>query len=504
MFAGNQSMIGITRKSVTLGILASATACSGVASDAGPESALDSATDLGHAEAALTTQQRVLGFEAPLGWTASAGSIGTSTTHTEGATSLSLRNASYSELTSEALSTLSGVSAELAIDVRPPAAAGWGQLQIFASSATLGWSSYQWLGQASLVGLPAGQFTQVKVSLPATVQQKLAQSYGDLRIRLAVNAPASSSGWLFDNLHFVGSTPPPPDCSTGSQYTLTLVNEQGVDATHLQNLRCTFFQVYPLLVNRFNAAATRNVTFSFVETGNNPAWADPGTGVVFLNKAYLAGNPLDSDVVVHETMHIVQAGYSGQVEGWIIEGSADYARDRYGLTNAENHWSIPTGWSAGQHFANGYGEAAAFFKWVDARYRQNQAPVVDALDDIMRTGQYADSTWVSLTGKTVTALWQEYSNNQAPVPASSGVTLYRDSNFTGWSFVVGTGTYNATDLGSRGLHDVISSLRVPAGYRVIAYLDSESQGASTQFTGDASYVGDDWNDKISTIVVQRL
>ncbi len=43
-------------------------------------------------------------------------------------------------------------------------------------------------------------------------------------------------------------------------------------------------------------------------------------------------------------MHIVQ-GYPGygdaRVPGWLVEGIADYARDRYGMDNAAAGWALP-------------------------------------------------------------------------------------------------------------------------------------------------------------------
>ena len=493
------SMVGAS-KAAWLCVLAFACGCS-VATEAGTE---ETESGVGQVQSALTTQESVFGFEAPLGWAASAGSIATSTTHAQGATSLSLRNASYSELSSQLLTTLSGVGTELAIDVQPPAVASYGQLQVFAVSPTLGWQSYKWLGQASLAGLPAGQFAHLSMPLAADVQQKLKQTYSDLKLIIAVNAPASSTGWLLDNLHFTGAA---QDCGAGSAYSLTLDNEQGVDPATLERLRCTFFSVYPQLAARFNPNAAHSVTFSFVETANNPAWAYPDSAIVVMSKAHLAANPFDSDVVVHETMHVVQAGYAGApqvVEGWIIEGSADYARDKYGLRKAETGWSIPTSWAPGRHFANGYGDAAGFFEWIDANYRQNQVPVVDALDDILRAGTYTNSTWNALTGHDVVWLWQTYSNGQAPVSASSGVTFYRDDNYSGWSFTLAPGVYGATELGSRGLQDAISSISVPAGYRVTAYVDDNSQGASVQYTSSTASVGGTWNDLFSTLVVEQL
>ena len=448
------------------------------------------------AESALTASD-VLGFESPANWTASAGTLASSSAHTQGSASLSVSNISYVELVSAPLS-LSGVTSELDVAVRPPITPDWGELQILLTSPTLGLYN-AWVGQASLQGLAANQFATVGVALPSNIQQALSSgSYSDLQIKVVLNVPYSSSAWLLDDLHFKGAAAPTCGDGVGSPYTIAMRGEDGVDPAHVEAMRCTFFTVYPLLVQRFNPEAATTVGMIFTD--------DPGVAWtigsnVYYNKAYLASAPLDSDVVVHETMHVVQAGYTGDTPGWIIEGEADFVRDEYGLNNAANGWAIPTGYSYGQNYHNGYGEAAAFFKWIDAHYRQGLRPVVDELDDIMRLGQYSDQTWVTLTGFTADQLWQTYSGNAAPVSASSGVTIYRDSDYSGDSFTLARGTYDPTDLSARGLDDAISSLRIPAGYTVTVYDDTFS-GTSAVYTSDTSYVGDILNDKISSIVIQ--
>jgi len=448
------------------------------------------------AQAALVTPGDVLGFESPANWTASQGTLASSSVHTQGSAALSLSNFSYSELVSAPIS-LSGVTSELDLSVRPPVSPAWGQLQILVTSPTLNLNN-AWVGQASLQSLAANQFSTVGVTLPSNIQQALSGSYSDLTIKVVLNVPYSSSAWVLDDLHFKGSTTATCGDGVGSPYTIAMSGEAGVDPAHVEAMRCTFFTVYPLLVQRFNPQAATTVGMIFTD--------DPGVAWtignnVYYNKAYLASAPLDSDVVVHETMHVVQAGYTGEVPGWIIEGTADFVRDEYGLNNAANGWSIPTGYSYGQNYHNGYGDAAAFFKWIDANYRQGQRPVVDELDDIMRLGQYSEQTWVTLTGLTVDQLWQAYSGNTAPVSASSGVTIYRDSDYSGNSFTLARGTYDPTDLSARGLNDAISSLRIPAGYTVTVYDDTFS-GTSAVYSSDTSYVGDLLNDKISSIVIQ--
>ncbi len=470
----------------SLGVLS---ACSGAA---GADE-----TSVASAEFALTAQESAFGFESLSSWSASAGVLASSSVHSQGSASLSVTNFGYSELVSAPLGTLSGVTPQLSISVRPPQTPGWGTFQIFVTSPSLNLTN-AWVGQASLQNLPANQFSEVVVDVPASIQQALSKSYSDLRVKLVLNVPYANSAWLLDDLHFKGAATPSCGAGVGSPYTIAMSGEDGVDPAHVEAMRCTFFTVYPLLVQRFNTAAATTVGMIFTDEPG-VAWTS-GTNVYY-NKTYLAGAPLDSDVVVHETMHVVQAGYTGQVEGWIIEGTADFVRDEYGLNNVANGWSIPTGYAYGQNYLHGYGDAAAFFKWIDAHYRQNQRPVVDELDDIMRLGTYSDQTWVALTGHSVDDLWQLYSNNTAPVSASSGVTVYQDANYEGRAFTLARGTYAAIDTNARAINDSLSSLRIPAGYTVTVY-DDDFSGTSAVYTADVPYVGDLLNDKISTIVIE--
>ncbi|WP_437305610.1 basic secretory protein-like protein [Sorangium sp. So ce388] len=449
------------------------------------------------AELALTQQESVFGFENVTQWTASSGTVASSTVHSEGTSALGLSSFTYAELVSPALSSLSGITDELALDIRLPISPSYGQLQVFVSSATLGLSN-TWVGQASLQGLSANTFHELVLAVPPTVKSALQQSYSDLQIKITLSLPSSTSATVLDHLQFKGGTSTPA-CGTGSPYTLNVTTVPGFDNAILEDMECTFYSVYPQLVQRFNTSAATTVGFN-ITNESGVAWASGGS--TFYNKQHMLDNPEDTDVVVHETMHIVQAGYSGQVPGWIIEGTADYVRDAYGLNNTAAGWSIPSGWVYGAHYLFGYGDAAAFFKWIDATYRVNQAPVVDALDDILRAGTYSSQTWVTLTGYDVESLWQQYSNNQAPLPATSGITVYEDSSFGGRAVILDRGEYDVSDLGARAVgNDWISSIQVPAGYTVTVYLDSPFAGTSVVYTSSQASLGT-LNDKISSIVVE--
>jgi hypothetical protein len=79
------------------------------------------------------------------------------------------------------------------------------------------------------------------------------------------------------------------------------------------------------------------------------------------------------------------------------------------------------------------------------------------------------------------------------------VIIYEDANFQGKSAAHGVGRY---DLGQLGIaNDTLSSLRVPLGMEATLYENAHFAGQSKTFTRDAGYVGDDFNDITSSIVV---
>ena len=83
-------------------------------------------------------------------------------------------------------------------------------------------------------------------------------------------------------------------------------------------------------------------------------------------------------------------------------------------------------------------------------------------------------------------------------------TFYENSNYGGWSVSLPEGTYNYRDIVAKGIkNDAISSLKVNSGYKVTLYNDEGFNGTSKAFTGDASYVGDEMNDKTSSIKIEK-
>ena len=87
---------------------------------------------------------------------------------------------------------------------------------------------------------------------------------------------------------------------------------------------------------------------------------------------------------------------------------------------------------------------------------------------------------------------------------TGGVTLYGDANYSGKAVTFGVGSYNMTDMINKGIaNDSVSSIKVPLGYKLTVYKDINFSGGSKVFAGDSSYVGNDWNDQITSFVVEE-
>ena len=88
-------------------------------------------------------------------------------------------------------------------------------------------------------------------------------------------------------------------------------------------------------------------------------------------------------------------------------------------------------------------------------------------------------------------------------PSSGAAQLFVDRDYGGASAALTEGSYNIEKLAARNSvgNDTVSSLLVASGYSVTVYTDRDFGGASKTFTTDTPYVGDDFNDKISSVRV---
>ena len=82
------------------------------------------------------------------------------------------------------------------------------------------------------------------------------------------------------------------------------------------------------------------------------------------------------------------------------------------------------------------------------------------------------------------------------------VKIYVHRDFKGRYQSLGTGSYNMKQL--RIGNDQLSSIRVPRGYKVRVYEHANFQGRYRDFYGSSVFVGNQWNDKVSSIKVMKI
>jgi len=189
--------------------------------------------------------------------------------------------------------------------------------------------------------------------------------------------------------------------------TLVFVNtEPSFNMVTKQRLIDAFFIVYPQEIKEYNKNSLKLVTF-IIDTAYKGV-AATSNGVVRFNPTWYVKNPEDIDVVTHEVMHIVQSyGRNARGTGWLTEGIADYARNKFGINNAKSGWKL-TDYKEGQSYTNSYRITARFLVWA---VKHKDPKLVNELDAALREGKYTPEMWLQLTGKNVDDLWKEYSEN---------------------------------------------------------------------------------------------
>lgn len=84
------------------------------------------------------------------------------------------------------------------------------------------------------------------------------------------------------------------------------------------------------------------------------------------------------------------------------------------------------------------------------------------------------------------------------------VYIYQDINYGGRVTALNEGRYNRAALEAKGFrNDDLSSLKVQNGYEAVLYADDNFQGASRTITADTSWIGTDFNDVMSSIIVRK-
>jgi len=85
---------------------------------------------------------------------------------------------------------------------------------------------------------------------------------------------------------------------------------------------------------------------------------------------------------------------------------------------------------------------------------------------------------------------------------SNKVTIYDRANFEGNKKELDEGEYNIFELGIGD--NKLTSLTVPAGRKVTLYEYEDFRGRSKTYTGNASLKGDEFNNKVSSLKVERI
>ncbi|AMR32367.1 secretory protein [Mucilaginibacter sp. PAMC 26640] len=193
-------------------------------------------------------------------------------------------------------------------------------------------------------------------------------------------------------------------------YKLTVINQDSkFDKAEIVKLEDTFFEVYPKLEKEYNNKTLKDVTF-VIDTAYGGV-AETGGGRVTFSSKYMTKYPKDIDVVTHEVMHIVQGYGDGAGPGWLTEGIADYARNKFGVDNVGAGWSLPA-FKHTQTYENAYRVTARFLVWIEKNVKPN---LVKTFDEQLRTHTFNDESWKKETGKTVDELWTAYAANPSAV-----------------------------------------------------------------------------------------
>ncbi len=113
---------------------------------------------------------------------------------------------------------------------------------------------------------------------------------------------------------------------TDAGYALTVIDE-APDVTpraFISRMVEEFFAAYPPMVADYNVAAPRAVTVHF--DPDYDGVAEAGGRYIRISASYVAGNPRDIDLIIHEAFHLVQAYRFEGSPGWAVEGLADFVR----------------------------------------------------------------------------------------------------------------------------------------------------------------------------------
>jgi hypothetical protein len=195
-------------------------------------------------------------------------------------------------------------------------------------------------------------------------------------------------------------------------FRLTLTSEvDELTAATAATLVSTFFNALLNECAEFDWGCPRTSFLNIVPSIPDCAGIkEPGActedNTISVNFAYLKKYPLDTELVTHEAMHLLQS-YAASTDAcsYWAEGLADFARDRYGdaTANAAAQWSLKQGNSP----TDSYEKTGHFLSWVAQRHAIS---TVVALHNQLKTGCPDDAFWKDETTLGLDELWTTYAD----------------------------------------------------------------------------------------------
>jgi len=144
--------------------------------------------------------------------------------------------------------------------------------------------------------------------------------------------------------------------------------------------------------------------------GGAPGWASGTTTWIRAN--WMQQRPNDIDILVHEIAHNAQQ-YGGGRPFFIVEGVAEYVRNRWGMFNRQEGWSLPTRPAANNsYFQTNHREAGAFLVFLTQHFYPEFHFAVEINRAAQRPGSFNlddARVWTfEKTGYTLQQLWDMF------------------------------------------------------------------------------------------------
>ncbi len=190
---------------------------------------------------------------------------------------------------------------------------------------------------------------------------------------------------------------------------LTIEDKNNVlEADVRENLKMVFSRTWKQICDFFNNGNILQVKLIVDKTytGEGDVAYTQGQTIT-INPNYFNTQKADYDAFTHELIHVAQ-NYKGYVDGWLIEGIADYGRNKYGINNVTAGWKLEPVDSTSANYTDGYRTTADFLCFIEKNYKSD---FVYTLNQKIKTGEYSSELFRIYTGLDIDDLWEVYLKN---------------------------------------------------------------------------------------------